>query len=482
MQQCTTSKAPPLILLISGISILVFPLGAVGQKPPAGAEIPIPTISIGTDGIKLNIPRAPGGPGMGPGGPGGARPTTGTPAPPRVSDEAELEAFRRALDAQATPIQVSAYLSLVNSTRVVVSKFEDLRVLLGMESVSSDLSAKKLAFDESLEKIRTSTKTFLESFSERQRVALKEVTSKFVGANSRLADRTKALGVRIADVTTNKGELVASSNKVEEALASFREQQRLLGKAMYALPDPEEEQPIFTLPASTNSATIGSQTIAVRTSGTIFRTPAERLSSVVHLQIVANLGDLQQSITPVLQSLLAHSDPCGERVTVQQAMVSTASPTTDVWMQLHLERWTCMGPAGTKAPVALMEGNGAIIVKITPAIQKDGSLVILARTEAVEASGVLAEMLRSGSLGDVVLEKIKDSFCIALQKGLDLNMMLHPVRSDSGAIETAKFVRDSKTGTLAIALDGHLRPSAEQVAVLDGQKSESSTTQGSSQR
>ena len=141
-----------------------------------------------------------------------------------------------------------------------------------------------------------------------------------------------------------------------------------------------------------------------------------------------------------------------------------------------------MGPAGTKAPVALMEGNGAIIVKITPAIQKDGSLVILARTEAVEASGVLAEMLRSGSLGDVVLEKIKDSFRIALQKGLDLNMMLHSVRSDSGAIETAKFVRDSKTGTLAIALDGHLRPSAEQVAVLDGQKSESSTTQGSSQR
>jgi hypothetical protein len=363
-----------------------------------------------------------------------------------------------------------------------VSKFEDLRVLLGKESVSPELPAKELAFDESLEKTRTSTKAFLESLSELQRVTLKEVTSKLVGADSRLADRTKALEVRIAGVTTNQGERVDSSNKVEEALANFREQQRLLGKAMYALADPEEEQPIFALAASTISATVGNQTIAVRTSGNLFRTPAERLSSVVHVQIVANLGDLQQSITPVLQSLLAHSDPCGERVTVQQAMVSTSSPTTDVWVQLHLERWTCLGPSGTMAPVVLMEGNGAITVKITPAMQKDGSLVILTHIEAVEASGVLAEMLRSGSLGDVVRERIKDSFRIALQKGLDLNLILQPVRSDSGAIETAKFVRDSKAGTLDIALDGHLRLSAEQVAVLDGQKSESSATQRNSQR
>jgi len=423
---------------------------------------------------KLSIPRAPGGP-------GGARPTTGTLAPPRVSDEAELEAFRRALAAQATLVQVSAYRSLANSTRVLVSKFEDLRSLLGEESVSPELPSKKLAFDESLEKTRTSTKTFLESFSERQRVALKEVTSKFVGANSRLADRTKALGVRIADVTTNRGERVDSSNKVEEALANFREQQRLLGRAMYALADPEEEQPIFALADSTISATIGNQTIAVRTSGNLFRTPAERFSSVVHVQIIANLGDLQQSITSVLRSLLAHSDPCGERITVQQAVISTSSPTTDVWVQLHLERWTCVGPSGTMAPIVLMEGNGAITVKITPAMQRDGSLVILTHTEAVEGNEVLGEMLRSGSLGDIVRERTKDTFRVALQKGLDPNVMLHAVRSDSGAFETAKFVRD-KTGTLDIALDGHLRLSAEQVAVLDGQKSESSATQRNPQR
>lgn len=481
MQQYRTSRTPRTVL-ISGIATLVFPLGAFAQKPPGGAAIPIPTISIGTDGIKLNIPRAPGGPGMGPGGPGGARPTAGIPAPPQVSDEAELEAFRRALAAQATPAQVSAYLSLVNSTRAVVSTFEDLRVLLGNRSASSELPAKKLAFDKSLESTRKSTRAFLEGLSEPQKASLKEVTSRLMSADSRLADRIKVLDLKIADVTTNKAEFVSSSNKVEEALANFREQQRLLGKAMYALPDPEEEQPILTLPSSTNSATVGNQTITVRTSGTIFRTPAERLSNVVHLQILASLGDLQQSITPILQSLLARSDPCGEQVAVQQAMISTASPTTDVWLQLHVERWVCLGSAAAKAPVGLIEASGAITIKITPTIQKDGSLMILSETAKVEANGALAEMLSSGDLGDEVRKKTKDCVLRVLQNGLDLQAMLLPVRPDSGAIETARFVRDSKSGTLAIALDGHLRLSDEQVAVLDRQKSESSTAQGTSPR
>ena len=225
---------------------------------------------------------------------------------------------------------------------------------------------------------------------------MKQITSKLLGADARLAERSKILGMRIGDTTMTRGDLVGSSNRVEEAIANFREHERLLGKAMYALADPEEEQPIFTLPASTITGTIGNQTVAVRTSGTIFRAPAERLSNGVHVQIVANLGDLQQSMTQVLQSLLTHPDPCGERVTVQQSMVSMAPPTAEVWVQLHLERWACLGEPGSKAPLAVMEGNGAITIKMTPVIQKDGVLTILTQTEKVEANGILAEMLRSG--------------------------------------------------------------------------------------
>src|SRR5208337_436796 len=458
--------------LKTALLTLVFSLVAVAQKPPAGAGIPIPTVSIGTDGIKINFPKPPAGPGMRPSGPT----TTADPPALHPSDEIELEAFRHALAAQAMPAQVSAYLSLVKSTRTVVGKFEDLRTLLNTESASTEWPAKRVAFDESLEKARTLNKAFVQGFSERQKGALKEVTWKLIRADSRLADRAKALDARIADLTMKKSELISSSLKVEGALADFREQLRVLGKEMYALPDPGEEQLIFTMPPSTSSVTIGNQTIAVRTSATISRAPAANLDNVVHLQMSSNLGDLQQSIAPILQAQLAHSDPCGEHVAIQQALVSTSSPTTDVWVQLHFERWACLGASASKTPMEVMEANGTMTVKVTPEVEKDGSLSILTQIETVEANGMLAEMLRSGPLGDTVREKIRKSFVTALQNSLKLNAVLLLMGPDSAAIETARFVRDGDGGTLAIALDGHLHFSGEQVAVLNGQKSESPPT------
>ena len=91
-------------------------------------------------------------------------------------------------------------------------------------------------------------------------------------------------------------------------------------------------------------------------------------------------------------------------------------------------------------------------------------------------------MLRSGLLGDTVREKIKKSLVTVLQNGLNLNAALLSIGPDSAAIETAKFVRDSDSGTLAIALDGHLHLSGEQVAALNGQKSENPPAHESSQR
>jgi hypothetical protein len=464
-----------------GIALLVlgFPLKAAAQKPPAGAGIPIPTISIGTDGIKINLPRPPTGPGISPGGP---RPTATAPAPPRPSDDAELEAFRRALAAQATSAQVSAYLSLVKSTRTVISKFEDLRAIVDQPSVSAEWTSKKVEFDESLQKARILNKAFIESFSESQKGALTVVTTKLIRADSRLVDQAKALDASVSDLTTNKGEFASATHRFEKTFTDFREQQRLLGEQMYALPDPGEEQLLFTMPASTNSVTLGDQTIVVRTSSTISRPSTASFDGVVHLRMTANLGDLQQSISSVLQSQLARSDPCGEQVTIQQAMIGTSSPTTDVWVQLHFERWACLGPLPSRTPVEVIEANGSMTVKVTPAVDKDGSLSILTHLEAVEATGMLADMLRSGPLGDAVCAKIKRSFVTALQDSLNLSAVLQPMRPDSATIEAAKFVRDSNGGTLALTLDGHLRLSGEQVAVLNGEKSESPPAHETTQR
>src|SRR5450631_4165252 len=108
------------------------------------------------------------------------------------------------------PAQVSAYLSLIKATRTVVGKLEDLRAILDEDSASAQWPAKKAAFDESLEKARTLNEDFLQGFSEQQKGALKQVTSKLIRADYRLAERAKVLDAKIADLTTEKGELISS--------------------------------------------------------------------------------------------------------------------------------------------------------------------------------------------------------------------------------------------------------------------------------
>ena len=57
-------------------------------------------------------------------------------------------------------------------------------------------------------------------------------------------------------------------------------------------------------------------------------------------------------------------------------------------VQLHFERWACVGTSASKTPMEVMEANGTMTVKITPAVEKDGSLSLLTQIEAVEANGM----------------------------------------------------------------------------------------------
>jgi hypothetical protein len=57
---------------------------------------------------------------------------------------------------------------------------------------------------------------------------------------------------------------------------------------MYTLRDSAEEQPIVTMPPSTNSVTIGSQTIAVSTSGAISSIPATNIDQPVIAELLSN--------------------------------------------------------------------------------------------------------------------------------------------------------------------------------------------------
>jgi hypothetical protein len=102
---------------------------------------------------------ASGGPG---GAPGGVGASTLPSPPPKVNDQDDLDGFRRALATQATAEQISQYLSLIQSARLIAGKFEDLRALWGRLDRARNGHGQNLAFQESLDKIRSSNKAFLE--------------------------------------------------------------------------------------------------------------------------------------------------------------------------------------------------------------------------------------------------------------------------------------------------------------------------------
>ncbi|MFZ0311047.1 MAG: hypothetical protein WAL89_22940 [Candidatus Sulfotelmatobacter sp.] len=449
---------------ILALTSLGCPAKVRAQKPP-GAGAPLPTVTIGSGGISLSAPQPPGGPGAVPGG-GGA--STLPSPPPRVDDQDDLDGFRRALAVQATAEQISQYLSLLQSTRLIAGKFEDLRALWGTTSSAEEWRAQNLAFQESLDKVRSSNKEFLASFSDRQKSALGEITKKVIAADSRLGDRTKALEGEVNDPTRNQPEFARLCSKFEEALEDFREQLLDLGAEMNVSADNSRPlNPSLAIPPTTNSLTIGGETISVRTSGTISKTASDGAEQVFDLHLTASLGNLEHDITALLRSQLSRSDSCGEQVAIQQAALSPAFPDSKLWVHIHYERWICLGPSGSKMPAELREDNGAITLKISPAMQKDGSLRMIAETTSVEASGVLAEMLRGRPLGDSLRESVTNLFLAIVQNGMNVKAMLPPGLSDCMTMESAKFLKESGHGTLGIALEGHLRLSGDKIAWLD---------------
>ena len=83
-------------------------------------------------------------------------------------------------------------------------------------------------------------------------------------------------------------------------------------------------------------------------------------------------------------------------------------------MQLHFERWACFGRDTMNE---MVEGNGTIEVKLTPAVGEDRALRLVPETGRVDAQGMVGDLLRSGSLGDTVRDAVAQSVLSAVRQG-----------------------------------------------------------------
>jgi len=99
---------------------------------------------------------------------------------------------------------------------------------------------------------------------------------------------------------------------------------------------------------------------------TITTTPiAYGSANAFHLKMTADLADLQDHITALLQAQLNHSDHCGERLSVERATLDPAPPASLLTAYVHYERWACVKLFGKQSAQRLAGGNGVIPVTLT---------------------------------------------------------------------------------------------------------------------
>ncbi len=214
------------------------------------------------------------------------------------------------------------------------------------------------------------------------------------------------------------------------------------------------------IPPVKTSIDVKGQAVAITAWGDISRVAPDHFK----LALTADLSEFQQNIGPVLAAALNRSDRCGERLSVERASLMPAAPAALLTTNVHYERWGCVKAFGKEVVKRLVGGNGVVTVKLTPSVSADG-ITMSSEVQKIDADGSLGELLRSGSLGATVKEKIAGSIQSAIRKGLDLKSTLPPAVQAAAAIQSVQFA-GSAEGRLSISVGGEVHISAAQFESL----------------
>jgi hypothetical protein len=212
--------------------------------------------------------------------------------------------------------------------------------------------------------------------------------------------------------------------------------------------------------------TIKDQAVTITASAAVTLAPGNQSAEAFKLELTADLSNLQKNFTALLAAQLDKDDTCGDRIQIQNASLVPAPPASLATVQLHYDRYGCAKVLGKEKTARLISGNAQIQLKLTPTVeQNDTGLRLVAEMAPIQADGSLGELLNSGSLGDMLREKIRESILDALQKGTNLSATLPPALQGRVAIEGAQF-RDGGAGRLLAVLNGEGRITQEQIQAL----------------
>jgi hypothetical protein len=220
--------------------------------------------------------------------------------------------------------------------------------------------------------------------------------------------------------------------------------------------------PALTIPPVKVSIDIEKQPVEITVSGTATATS----SGIFALTLTIDLSDFQQHLTPVLSVEVNRSDHCGERLSVERAVLAPDAPAAVLTANVNYERYACVKALGKQIVKKVVGGRGVIEVSLAPSVA-DNNISLDATVRKIDADGSLGEVLRSGAVGDSIREEISDSIESAIQKAVDLKALPNGIEK-AASLRTVQFV-DGGAGKLLLNVTGELRLSAEELRRAVGQ-------------
>jgi len=215
--------------------------------------------------------------------------------------------------------------------------------------------------------------------------------------------------------------------------------------------------------------TIKDQTVTITASAQITQAPKTHDQNLFNLELRADLSDLQQNMTALLSSALDKDAQCGDRIAIQSATLTPATPAAVATVQMHYERWVCAKIFGKQQVKKLVGGNATIPLALTPSLDETNTeLRLIPELGPIQADGSLGDLLRNPSIAGMLRDKIQSAIQTAMQKAANLSATLPPAAQPYATIQSAAF-QVTGGGRIALVLDGQLHITKEQVQQLTKQ-------------
>lgn len=388
--------------------------------------------------------------------------------PDGVDERDSLKDFHHAVAVQATSQQIADFQEIIKATTASEDRLNALAKAgrTGREGTTG--------LDQALEDARTRTRKFQEGFTEPQKSGLRELTKRLEKADADLEQEAKRFDLSVQS-ESSATDVSAQAASLDKVLSDFSSAQLALGREM-GITMASSQDVAFTLPKVRNQASIGGRNIAVAVSGILTQTAADGDLRTFRLLAAIDLFDLQQNITEILNARL-YSNGCGVRLFVKRASLVAATPASSLMLQLHYERWSCVRLAGQSQMTELAESDGSVEMRLAPSSDPDNALHLTPEFKRIEATGAMADDLRSGDIGDTLRDAVSSSVLQAIAAGTNFRVTMPGALQNNVTLQSLKFEDPSSSGLKAVVA-GQVRLTNDQVSLLAGQLNQTLSAQG----